>query len=282
MDRKEFIENIEYLQLPELTSKVALEAFEHRTKYYLDLASRAYEGEYKTFPIRHVRPLDRIVTWVILLTEARQRYIDKGIPADVIRATFDDVALLAGIYEKNHGRPGLTQISAGWFRHMYNCHIFKLGVMQFQIDRISYSARMPLLDPQQQDKLPAGTPSIAVHIQKGTDMSEDAITNSFKLASEFFPRYFPEHKPKVYTASSWLLYPGLRDLLPPHSKILSFAARFRLVGSIQDPYASDSVKNIFGKRYKRKSDYPQNTSLQRKALHNFSKLGIGLGTIEFP
>lgn len=282
MDRKEFIENIEYLQLPELTSKVALEAFERRTKYYLDLAARAYEGVYSTFPIRHVRPLDRIVTWVVLLTEVRQRYIDKGIPEDVIQATFDDVALLAGIYEKNHGRPGLTQIDAGWFRHMYNCHIFKLGAMQFQLDKMSYPARMPLIDPEQLNKLPAGTPTIAMHIQEGTDMSEDAITNSINLANEFFPRYFPDYQPKVYTASSWLLYPGLQELLPPNSKILSFAARFTLVSSIQDPYGSDSVKIIFGKRYKRKSDYPQNTSLQRKALHNFSKLGISMGTIEFP
>ena len=113
-------------------------------------------------------------------------------------------------------------------------------------------------------------------------MSETAITNSINLANKFFPRYFPDHKPKVYTASSWLLYPGLQELLPSQSKILSFAARFKLIGCIQDPYASDTVKIIFGKRYKRKSDYPQNTSLQRKALHNFSKLGIGMGTIEFP
>ncbi len=280
MERQEFIENLKYLELSETTAQAALSAYEKHKRYYLNLAARAYEGERTTFPIRKARPLDRVVLWVILLTEARQRYIDRGIPEDVIHASFDDIKLLTGIYEEKYGKPGLTQGDASWFRLMYFCQIFKLGSLQFQLNWMGYPERLPLIDPEQKTKLPPNSPVIAAHIQAGADMSEEAVKDAFARADRFFPRYFADHGAKAYVCSSWLLYEGMRELLPAHSKILGFGSQFCYIGGIQDAFCSDAVNRIYGKRYKRKADYPQNTSLQRKALHNFDKLGIGFGVRE--
>ena len=109
MDRWQFIENLEYLRLSETTIQAAVAAFDRHKKHYHNLAATAYMGDWATFPIRKARPLERIVIWGILLSEVKQRYVDRGIPESVIQDTFDDFALLAGIYEKQNGKPGLTQ-----------------------------------------------------------------------------------------------------------------------------------------------------------------------------
>ncbi len=280
MDRAQFIENLQYLKLSETTVQAATVAFDRHKKYYHNLVAKAYDGDIKTFPIRNARPLDRIVIWGILLSEVKQRYLAHGIPEAVIKDTFDDFALLAGIYEKENGKPGLTQGDVSWFRHTYHCHIIKLGSLQYQLHWMAYPASWEVMDPALRDAIPAGTPVISIHIQAGADMSDSAISDSLALAKKWIPKYFPEHDAKYFACSSWLLYPGMRDLLPENSKILSFASRFRLVAGVQNAFASGAVSIIYGKRYQRKKDYPQNTSLQKKALDSFSKLGIAFGIIE--
>ena len=129
----------------------------------------------------------------------------------------------------------------------------------------------------QKTRLPAGTPVLNVHIQKGADLRQENVTASLRMAKDFFTRVFPETRFLAMVCYSWLLNSGLKDLLPSNSRILRFAKNFNVIFEAADK--KQAVERIFGRRYRRKAEYPQQTSLQRAALRDLSKLGYALGII---
>ncbi len=68
--------------------------------------------------------------------------------------------------------------------------------------------------PQQKEQLPQGSPVWNVHIPRGTDLSPAMVTESTSRAAKILPAVFPEHKADYFLCYSWLLYPGMNDLLP--------------------------------------------------------------------
>jgi hypothetical protein len=65
------------------------------------------------------------------------------------------------------------------------------------------------------------------------------------------------------------------------SNILQFQSLFELVYSDDDD--NQAIERIFGKRRLIKSNYPENTSLQKRAkkyMLDGNKLGIGIGIID--
>ena len=121
---------------------------------------------------------------------------------------------------------------------------------------------------------------INLHIPKDANLSPATVADALDQAMAFFPQVFPEHRAKAFLCYSWLLYPGLQALLPKESNILQFAARFQIIGQARDP--AESIRRIYGKRFPRKENYPQDTQLQRQALGRFSFLGEACGILEIP
>lgn len=119
---------------------------------------------------------------------------------------------------------------------------------------------------------------INVHVPKGADLSPDRVDEALHQAVDFFSTVFPEHQARTFLCYSWLLYPGLRELLPEGSRIAHFAARFQIIGQRQD--ASEAIRRIYGRRWPKKGEYPQNTRLQRAALGRFRCLGEACGILE--
>ncbi len=52
---------------------------------------------------------------------------------------------------------------------------------------------------------------------------------------------------------------------------------YKVIGSVQDK--EDAVQRIYGHRHRAKADYPQETSLQQKALNKMNLLGNSCGII---
>jgi hypothetical protein len=248
-----------------------------------NLAVSAYESETHDFPICRLQPLGRLAVIFWKLTEIRRSYEALGVSAGVIDDTFSDISLRQRLIFQNTGKIGLSRADCIWLRHLVKAQIFKLGVLQFQPTRMFYLENYQdgspffVVSDDQKVRLPAGSSVLNVHIQTGADLKPEPVVESFQMARGFFKEVFPGTSFRAMVCYSWLLHSGLQDLLPPGSRILRFAAHFEVVSETGDK--RQAVERIFGKSYRRKADYPQQTSLQRAAYRDLSKLGYALGII---
>lgn len=76
-------------------------------------------------------------------------------------------------------------------------------------------------------ELAPGDAVLALHIPAGAPLDPVACRDAFRQAETFYPRHFSElPAARAVTCSSWLLYPGLCDLLPPDANIVRFQHAF--------------------------------------------------------
>ena len=277
-------ESLCMLALPAETAQAVWEAYGRRPAFFERAAKEAYAGELPDYPICKRSPLERLVIWCCRLTQLRTRL--SRFPDEVLRDTWRDIALHAAIYQKITGRVGLSREDVIWFRHLEAGCIFRLGSLQFQVFHMVYldeegcgEAYMDF-SAEQKRRLPPGSPVINVHVPAGADLSEDTVAASIRWAETFFRMYFPAHRAQAFLCYSWLLYSGLRELLPPQSRILQFARQFSVISQVADP--DEAMERIFGKRRPKKADCPQETSLQRAALQNRGCLGYACGIRKIP
>jgi len=99
------------------------------------------------------------------------------------------------------------------------------------------------------------------------------------LAKTFYRKYFPEYDFKGFICHSWLLSPGLSQVLPETSNIIKFGKRFTIIEN-QAQNVGQAIERIFDTKFK-DSKAPL-TSLQikaRKLLDEGGHLGNALGVI---
>ena len=111
-----------------------------------------------------------------------------------------------------------------WFAGFFKLTRFALGRLQFELEPLknSYTCAGRVL--------PAGSMALSVHIPRtGTRLAHSEVEASYRMAKEFFAKYFPEFEYKYFTCHSWLLDSVLSDLLPEDSNILAFARMFDVV-----------------------------------------------------
>lgn len=281
-----FEKMLERFSIPRERKNELFRIYSRRKIWFDQQAETAYAGIIPDFPICKRSPMERLIIWCCVLPEVAAKYASAGVPQSIIDDTLQEVFRLSGYYRKQTGRDGLSKESVIWLRHIYNAQLFQIGPLQYQLFRMVYLDKEgcgeAYMQFSQEEKkgLPPGSPVFNLHIPSGTDLSEAAVEASLSGARRFFASYYPDFDSKAIVCYSWLLYPGMRELLPQGSRIVAFAARFRVIGAVSDPYGSDAVRRIYGRRYPRKSAYPQDTQLQRNALFNFEKLGMGCGVIE--
>ena len=256
----------------------ALKYISSHYRFISKASNEAYAGENDDDPIRKRKPHTRLMILIYKMVALRDTYDEKELPQDVLFDTLSDVTLRQRMYLKQYGKLGLSDEDVMWLKHIYQLSIFKLGSLQFEIAHVKYLTWKGLVYSKEiSKKLPEGVPILNVHIRRGVDLSKDAVDQSFERAERFFQKYFPKHDFVAYTCNSWMLYPGNQEVLSINSHILSFSKRFEIIGesNINDM----AIKYIFGKRYRKKEDYPQETSLQKNALKNLKNLGVGCGVI---
>lgn len=258
--------------------------FHKKKALYHKWAETAYEGEIPDFPICRRSPLERLIVLLAKLPELEEKFKAKGIPTEIFTATVGDIRLRQKLYFQKTGKLGLSRSDVIWFRHLFGFLIFQLGSLQFQtmpmiyLDAEGCGEDYMQYVPEEKKKLPTGSPVLNIHIPVGADLSPEAVRYSFSCATEFFDHYFPDYHAKAFRCVSWLLYPPLQRLLAPRSNIAEFAAQWRIIASAENQ--KEGICRIYGKRYGRLTDYPQNTSLQKAVLHHFSCLGEADGIME--
>ena len=278
-----FIQELSALAFDEQAESLVAGYAQRYLKHMPFLADDAYAGEGHDFPICCLHPLGRLAVIVWKLAEIRGKYDSLGVSAEIIADTFHDITLRQHLFFQETGKVGLSRADCVWLRHLVNVQIFKLGVLQYQPTRMFYletyedSRSFFSISEAQKTRLPAGTPVLNVHIQKGADLRQENVTASLQMAKDFFTQVFSATHFRAMVCYSWLLYSGLKELLPANSRILRFAENFEIVSESGDK--KQALERVFGRRYRRKADYPQQTSLQQASLRDMSKLGYALGVI---
>lgn len=249
----------------------------------VEKAARAWEGKPETFPVRRYHPRTRLLCALWCAADTASFYREKGISYETFRDTMSDISLRAVLFYEEHGTYGLSSSDAVWLRHHLSGKLFRLGQLQFQLfEMFSYElleegGYMTFCEEAKR-RFPEGTPMLNVHVPARTLLTKKECDRSFSLAEAFFEQYFPEHRAQAYLCFSWLLYPKMRAILPENSNIVQFAARFSLIGKNGD--CGEALHRIYGKRYRRKADYPQKTALQKCAYLHTDCLGEACGIKE--
>lgn len=263
--------------LPQLAERV-----QNPKSRLAEKAASGWTGEPEEFPVRRYHPQTRLFCALLRAAALYPYYEEKGIPYEVFCNTMGDIALRAALYKEADGMYGLTVSDAVWLRHHLAGKLFRLGQLQFQLfemfpyELLEEDGYMTFSE-EAKLRFPTGTPVLNVHIPARTVLTPEECDRSFALAESFFPRFFPEYHAKAYLCFSWLLYPGMRALLAEDSNIARFAERFSIIGESGD--CGEALCRIYGKRYRRKADYPRNTALQKTACDHLSCLGEACGII---
>ena len=252
---------------------------------FVALALGAYVAEDGDFDILHRKPFTRLAMICTLLPGLHEQFGKAGMSRQVWLDSIDDIRLRQRLYFERTGKAGLAKGDARWLRHLMGFKLFKIGSLQFQpfemlyLDEDGIGEDFMRFSEAQKRRLPPGTPVLNTHIQYGAHLEPVALEKTFDDARAFFRRFFPEQDFKAFITYTWLLHPGLQDLLPEGSKILGFASMWEVVGQNEDK--TQALERIFGGRRRRHADYPQQTALQRVALKDLGALGYACGVIGF-
>lgn len=102
---------------------------------------------------------------------------------------------------------------------------------------------------------------LSFHIPEGADISLEAVLPQFRRAQEIVRTRFPEHKGCDIYGSSWLLDPGLLEIVKPESNIARLMSIFALYPVLNDGESIFSF--VFDRKPERLEDLPEDSSLRR-------------------
>lgn len=194
----------------------------------------------------------------------REKYSEKGIEVDIFYHT---MSCFREAMDESYAIDGAWSFDgADWCRHHIAGNLYRLGTLEFE---------MAYLDQKSAGAcgLKEGEPVLSVHIQTGSDISRHAVDGSYRLAREFFPKYFPDFICKWFYCSTWLLDPVLKKLLPEGSRILDFQSDYDVAFIINEgDWYFPRIFNIKNKPADCEN-LPENTSLRRAAKHHILQGG---------
>lgn len=161
-----------------------------------------------------------------------------------------------------------------WIYRQLAARLFRLGELEFEMytlpkDTYPVGAARP------------GDPVLSVHIPSDAVMTRKALDVSYRMAREFFARFFPDYRYKCVYCSSWLLSPVLREILKPDSHILAFQSDYEISWTNMDD--NDGIIWIFKRNCEDFTQLPEDTSLMRemkKILVSGGKTGAASGFVK--
>ncbi len=173
----------------------------------------------------------------------------RGIPKDITVKTLKDINVWLENYRAQYNESGLGEFC--WLKYHYTGDLFHIGRLQYRLEK-------PL------EGIPSGAIAIETHIPQGEPLTEEDCLESFKMAAEFFLKFFPESKPEYFMCDSWLLNPNLEKILKPTSNIVKFMRLWTPIPFVSD-HSSQAIERVFGFGFKKENikNAPETTSLQK-------------------
>lgn len=199
-------------------------------------------------------------------------YEKKGISYDIYIDTMSDIRVWAYNYKRATGKLGLSELD--WVHGSVTLHRFKLGRLQYNFTEFKESSNHDI-----SVGLKTGDKLLDVHIQQDGPFTDELCGQSIEMAKEFYHKYFPEWDFKGFICHSWLLSPGLSQVLPETSNIIKFGKRFTVIEN-QVTNDGQAIERIFDTKFKDKDFKPTSLQLKaRKLLDEGGHLGNALGVI---
>lgn len=246
---------------PMQKGQIAEEEYEvWKDKFYQDI--RQFIGEWKEMDGKYVWALE---FYLKLAMDAYEEYQERGYTDQVFDETFYDITIWCRECYRKHGVYGLDEL--WWLGQSVKLKLFRLGRLQFEPVLVEKDMK------GREQTIQAGTKALNVHIPEGEPLKMEACRESFGRAGKFFGQEY-----QVYVCDSWLLSPHLEEVLPNTSNIIRFQKLFEVTDvGYQYPQAE---QRIFGEILEDKRQYPENTTLQKRAKEyvlSGKDLGIGVG-----
>ncbi len=200
------------------------------------------------------------------------RYEQKGISEEIYIDTLSDIRVWAYNYRRVHGTLGLSELN--WVEGSTSLERFKLGRLQYNFFEFKSDPKYTV-----PDGLKDGVKLLEVHIQQDGPFNDELCGESIELAKKFYREFFPEYDFKGFICHSWLLSPGLSQVLPETSNIIKFGKRFTVIDD-QKENDRQAIERIFDTKFKAKDSKPTSLQLKaRKLLDEGGHLGNALGVI---
>lgn len=215
----------------------------------------------------------RLLLFIVLAPELQNKYRAAGIGDKIFYNTIFDLKIKSDFCKKQYGVLGND--CPEWEIEIFNLKIFGLGRLDFALRKADFSI---------DGKIDYGDSLINVHIPSSGPLVKDECEKAYRLAADFFKRYFGIKKP-IFFCSSWLLYPELKNMLTPTSNILKFSSDYIIISQREDK-SNENLQRIFGVSAMPKDpdSLPSDTSLQRAFIKHFKSGGnicIGVGVYFF-
>ncbi|MBR5743065.1 MAG: DUF5596 domain-containing protein [Clostridia bacterium] len=207
-----------------------------------------------------------------------------GMEEAVYWRTMDDLRCKLLECIENRGVPGTFVTS--WFDGFFRLARFGFGRFQYEISRFRLA---PGGDPLGV-KLPSGRlirPDeiyINFHIpSSGIPLTDEVRYDSYRDAYRRLSPLFPDGK-VLFGCGSWLLYPRMKEFLPPHMNILKFQNDFHIIAWAEKDEFHDAWRLYGHQSGKAPADLPRDTSFRRAYadwLLAGNKAGDGYGFFLF-
>lgn len=262
------LEYINNINIDEKLKQKVIDLVESDKVNIVSLANKCKSGSFSSLAFKN--DLTRLAVVIELISSTKSRYNELGINDDILFDTLDDIR----IWCENNDNKGLKNYR--WLSNHINAQIFKIGRLQYQL----YTCDNKKLNYKY---LPFdyGDNMIYVHIPQGEKLDYSECLSSFRLAIEFFNKYFPNYNYEYFYCESWLLFEGNFEFMDVSSNILQFSTFFDIIVSYYND--NQAIERIFGSKQRNIDNYKENTTLQKRTkafLKNGGKLGIGIGYID--
>lgn len=198
-----------------------------------------------------------LLLYLVASGYTHERYKALGIGDDVFYNTIDAFREYVHTYQKANGEYGFA-VTTWPVRHI-NCVLFQLGRLGFEMydyDHDVYDGEVCIIQK--------GEPVVHVHVPANGKLDHDAVIKAYGDARLFFEKYFPDFQPAYFCCSSWLLYPGLKELLPEESNILKFQNDFKIYRVYEGN--QDPLERVFGHAYDDLDRYQPKTTLEKNMV----------------
>ncbi|SDR91310.1 hypothetical protein SAMN05444162_0326 [Paenibacillaceae bacterium GAS479] len=236
------------------------EYLQHKTALYNH--SESFFKELENEP--HCRQ-KMLYLFVRFAVDAYETYQKRGIDSKIYFDTFSDLQIWCMACVRKFGEYGIAQYD--WLKEHVQLKLFRLGRLQFQPIAMSEEVRVDHAVIEKQQIV------LNVHIPEGEPLLPHEVEASFEAALTFFRGITP-----VFICQSWLLYPGLTELLGSQSNIVQFQNQFEIYDINESSRQAEN--RIFHSVQANPLDYEVKTSLQRSAqawLMSGRQLGVGSG-----
>lgn len=250
------------LKLPESAAEIAAGTLSQEEEY--QELKHQYQNEHQLFYERILKSAHPEQTFLSfccrLACETYEMYKRKGIDEQVFWDTFQDIRIWCEECFQETGSYGIAEYQ--WFWRLFEMKLFRLGRLEYEIagaeEKIEGNGII----------IERGEAVISIHIPRGEPLEWEACEDSLQKAYQWFGRG------RKYICHSWLLYPGLKEVLTPDSNIIRFQERFLLAGV--DYREREAEKRIFGWIAGNITAYQENSTLQKNA-RNYLLSGRALG-----